>query len=59
MHVPISRAVDWIAQNDDVSDVETLPFQISTLLIADLFGKEPKDIAERIIARRKELDLER
>lgn len=57
MHVPISRAIDWIAQNDDVTelDVETVRYQISTLLIADLFGKSPLDIAQRIIAHRKEL----
>ena len=57
MHVSIGKAVDWIAQNDDVTELEmdTIQFQITTLLIADLFGKEPEDIARRIVERRKEL----
>lgn len=56
MHIPISRAIQWAAENDESSelDVEEVAIKVTTLLIADLFGKEPGDIAQRIVTYRRE-----
>lgn len=57
MHVPIGRAIDWVAFNDEPgAHLEDVKHQVTTLLIADLFQKKPEDIADRIIRRRKELN---
>lgn len=47
--------VEWIVVNDDVSemDFEVVADQISTLLLADLFGKDPNKVAQDIIRFRK------
>lgn len=56
MHVPIKKAIDWVAQNDESSclDITEIRWHVTTLMIADLFGKDPGDIACRIYHRRKE-----
>jgi hypothetical protein len=48
---PYQRAVRWIAFNDDQDcrDVETLSYQITVALIADVFGKDPLDVAQAIL----------
>ncbi len=47
----------WVAENDDPGclDVEVVAGIISTLLVADLFGKDPKAVAEDIVSYRKKL----
>lgn len=47
--------VYWIAHNDDTGndDPEEVAGQISTLLLADLFGAEPEDVAADIIDLRR------
>lgn len=55
----ISAGVDWIAQNDEpgLNNPGETADLISVLLLADLFGKEPLDIATRVVRRRLELGL--
>lgn len=50
--------VRWIADNDepDQRDLEEIAEQVSTLLLADLFDKDPYDVA-RAISRQRERDL--
>jgi hypothetical protein len=45
------EAVEWIALNDEPTGgvLEDVAGYISTLLIADLFGKDPQDVAAAII----------
>jgi len=52
------HAIRWIAINDEPgesgeSDVYNVESQISTLLVADIFGKEPEAVAKAILAVRK------
>lgn len=49
------EAVRWIADNDNDSekDVENVDGTISVLLIADLFGKESRKVAEDVVAYRE------
>lgn len=51
--------VYWIAHNDDVvvSDPDEIASQISTLLLADLFGAEPEDVAEDVLRERRRKGL--
>jgi hypothetical protein len=57
MHVSIGKAVDWIAQNDEagILEIPIIRDSVTCLLVADLFDKEPSDIACRIYNRRKEI----
>jgi hypothetical protein len=58
MHIPIYRAIDWIAHNDEDScmDVEAVRLSVTVALVADLFGKDQTDIAERVVKRREEIE---
>ena len=51
----LQSAIEWIALNDESGemDIEIISQMISVLLVADLFGKEPKAVATRIYAERK------
>jgi hypothetical protein len=47
--------VAWIAENDNSGmgdDVLTIAAYVSTLLLSDLFGKEPREVAEAIYGYR-------
>lgn len=49
--------VEWIAVNDDAgssdaTDIPSVSGYISTLLLADLFGKEPDDVACDVVKYR-------
>lgn len=46
--------IEWIALNDeeDVLDVEEVAGFISTSLLADLFGKDPVEVATAIVRYR-------
>ena len=46
--------IDWIAWNDEQceTDVNVIAYQISVLLLADLFGKKPEKVAADIIRKR-------
>ena len=46
--------IAWIAWNDEPSDrdPESVEGYISTTLLADLFGKEPQEVAEAIVRYR-------
>jgi len=53
----LQRAVEWVALNDNDGaferlDVEEVSGYISTLLIADMWGVEPRFVAEQIVKAR-------
>lgn len=47
----ISDAVGWIAFNDDNTemDISVIREQLTVLMVADLFGREPQEIAEMVL----------
>ena len=47
--------VQWIADNDEPGDLdpEDVAYYVTTLLLADLFGKEPEAVAADIVRRRE------
>ena len=49
--------VRWIADNDepDEMDPEEISNFISTLLLADLFGKDPMQVANAVVRERKRM----
>ena len=52
--------VRWIAVNDEPGDFEPdrISGYISTLLLADLFGKDPEEVAADVVTcRKKEADV--
>jgi hypothetical protein len=52
------QAVQWIALNDNSGDnepVEDVSGYISVALTADLFGKDPMDVAKKVVWWRKRL----
>jgi hypothetical protein len=54
MSANYTYGVWWIARNDEPldTDVESVASYISTLLLADLFGKKPSDVAFDIVSLR-------
>jgi hypothetical protein len=51
----LREAVEWIVLNDSPGDddpPEELAGFVSVVLVADLFGKEPIDIARRVYKQR-------
>lgn len=56
MHIPIGLAIAWIARNDEdeCMNVEEVQHLTTVCLVADLFAKDPHDIAERVIKFRRE-----
>lgn len=55
MRASYRQAVLWIAMNDEPGELDPYNVEsgITTLLVADIFGKEPEDVAKAIIACRK------
>jgi hypothetical protein len=55
MRASYRAGIRWIAENDepDSLDIEEISGYISTLLLADLFGKDPYDVARAIVRERK------
>jgi len=53
----IKHAIEWIAENDEPEelDEELVKGQITVLLIADIFGKERIDIANKIVKYRYQM----
>ena len=51
----LKKAIAWIADNDESGelDIEVMETLISVLLVADLFGKTPTEIATRVVKVRK------
>jgi len=52
------KGIEWIALNDDCGskdafDVNVVSSYISTVLLADLFGKNPLEVAEKIVKYRQ------
>ena len=51
----LDAAIDWIALNDEPgdTDIATVALLISVVLVADLWQREPEEIARKVLARRK------
>ncbi len=49
------EGVAWIALNDEPTDLdpESVDGYVATLLLADLFGKEPREVAEAVVRYRR------
>lgn len=55
-----AAAVFWIAHNDESGSGQTaaeVAEMVSTLLVADLFGAEPEDVAADVIRERRKAGL--
>lgn len=52
------KGLEWIAENDEPGQVnpQIVSESISVLLLADLFCREPFDVAISVVKRRKERD---
>lgn len=50
------EGVEWIAVNDEPAetDINVIAELISTVLLADLFGKDPMDVARAVLKVRVE-----
>lgn len=55
----IKRAIDWIAENDEAGEdrADEMEGLISVQLVADLFDKDPAEIARRVIKRRRDMGI--
>jgi hypothetical protein len=55
MRASYRKAIEWIAMNDepDSDDRDFVAGMISTMLVADLFGKTPETVAQAVIRYRK------
>lgn len=53
-------AVLWVAHEDDAgggADPETVASYVSTVLVADLFGADPEDVAADVVRERRKAGL--
>lgn len=53
------KGIEWIALNDepDDRDAENVAGYISTILLSDLFGKDPDDVARDVVRYRERNDV--
>lgn len=58
-HVSYRQAIEWIAGNDEPEDLdaENVAGYISTTLIADLWRKDPIDVARAVVRKREQMGL--
>lgn len=52
------EAVRWIAYNDNPGDdepIEAIAGYLTTLLVADVFGEEPENVATDVWAQRQKV----
>jgi hypothetical protein len=58
MRASYRQGLLWITENDepDLYEVDVIEGQVTVMLLADLFGKEPRRVAEAIVRRRKARD---
>lgn len=49
------RMIAWMGDNDETgeTDVEIVASLISTVMVADVFGKEPVDVAKAVLRYRR------
>lgn len=61
MRASYQRAIEWIALNDESGeqDVDVVAGMISTVLVADLWGKPATTVARAVIRLRKREALPR
>lgn len=54
-----AAAINWIAHNDEPgeSDPEVVATQLTVVLIADLWGKTPEEVAQLVLKRRQKEDI--
>lgn len=50
------HAIDWIAYNDETAEMEPeiIAQSISVLLVADVWKREPMEIARKVLWRRRQ-----
>ncbi|MEM1375851.1 MAG: hypothetical protein AAGG69_00535 [Pseudomonadota bacterium] len=55
----LKKAIEWIAENDETmqEDPEAMADLISVSLVADLFGKPNREIANKVISKRLQLGI--
>jgi hypothetical protein len=55
----IRQAIEWIAENDQTAETDWTEMEdfVSVVLVADLFDKDPAEVARRVIKKRKEIGL--
>jgi len=55
MRASYRKGIEWIASNDEPEelDVDSVSSYISTMLLADLFGKDPDEVAKAVVRFRK------
>jgi cbb3-type cytochrome oxidase subunit 1 len=56
MAVPTYKAaVQWIAENDEPTwyGVDSVALMLTVVLVADLFGKTPEDVAKSVVRYRR------
>lgn len=53
----LDGAIDWIARNDETaeSDPEVLATLVSVTMVADLWSREPMQIAKKVLTRRRDM----
>ncbi len=57
----IKFAIEWIAINDETAelDVDVMEAVATVMLVADIYNKEPMEIAKRVVEfRKKEIKKE-
>lgn len=49
------RAVEWIALNDETGETDPFVFAdlVSVVLIADVFGMDPRDVTRHVFSYRR------
>lgn len=54
MSTSYQRAVQWIADNDEptIEDWRDMSGLLTVLLVADMFGKDERDVARDVVVRR-------
>lgn len=54
MRASYRSAVQWIADNDEpmIEDWRDMTDLLTVVLVADLFGKDARDVASDVVARR-------
>lgn len=59
MRASYREAIAWIAENDEPSfnEVEDIASTLTVLLIADLWRKEPEEVARAVIRYRKKQSI--
>jgi len=58
MRASYRHGIDWIAYNDDgaETDPDVIGSYMTTIMLADLFGKDPEVVAKAVAKKRKTIN---